>query len=63
MTRPEASGGGNGAHQSAGMVICAKQTPFSPSGLQAAVRAEVDVELEKEEVEEEEEEEEEDEGG
>ena len=44
------------------MVICAKQTPFSPSGLQAAVRAEVDVELEKEEVEEEEEEEE-DEGG
>lgn len=39
------------------MVICAKQTPFSPSGLQAAVRA--DEELEKEEGEDEEEEEEE----
>ena len=41
-------------------MICARQTPFSPSGLHAAVRAEVDDELEKEEAEEEEEEEEED---
>ena len=39
-------------------MICARQTPFSPSGLHAAVRAEVDDELEKEEAEEEEEEEE-----
>ncbi|KYM78827.1 hypothetical protein ALC53_10747, partial [Atta colombica] len=51
LTRPEASGGGNGAHQSAGMVICARHTPFSPSGLQAAVSADDEDEEEEEEEE------------
>lgn len=41
LTRPEESGGGSGAHQFAGIVIWAKQTPFSPSGLHAAVKTEL----------------------
>lgn len=37
--RPLGSGGGSGGHQLAGTVTSARQTPSSPSGLQAALSA------------------------